>query len=403
MSELLNDDNRKIHLLKGLIKGIQMGLDVTETRRKFSELLKGITTDDITTAEKELVKEGVDPVELDRMHEDIVSLLTGPVPSEEELAPPGHPIKILMAEHALMLKLASDLVNAAVQLKSDGSMDKNDENYKSLDRIIGHFKQSASHYLREENILFPYIEKHGLTGPPRAMWMEHDNIRDAEKELFEVMDSIEDDDSLNKLAEVANSLLAMLQEHYNKENNILFPAAMRLLEELEWIEIRNQFDSMGYTDFTPADVCVPMEGQADIEDYKHAEGGFVGDTGELSGEQIDAILNTLPFDITFIDETDTFCYFNKPPDQLFPRTRAALGRKVQNCHPEKSVHLVNQILTEFRSGERNMADFWIDMGGKKVYIRYFPVRDKAGKYLGCIEVTQDIAEIQKIEGQKRLL
>jgi PAS domain S-box-containing protein len=124
---------------------------------------------------------------------------------------------------------------------------------------------------------------------------------------------------------------------------------------------------------------------------------------KLSHEVIEALLDALPVDITFVDEEDKVRYFNKEGKRIFARSRKIIGLKVQKCHPQKSIHVVNQILEDFRNKKRDSANFWIDVKGQKTYIRYFAVRDKKGKYLGCLEVTQDITDIQKITGQKRLL
>lgn len=126
-------------------------------------------------------------------------------------------------------------------------------------------------------------------------------------------------------------------------------------------------------------------------------------TGDLRKEVLDALLETLPVEISFVDENDTVRYFNKDGNRIFPRPPSVIGRKVQDCHPKKSLHLVNQVLEDFKNNRGDVAEFWIDLRGRKVYIRYFAVRGKDGKYLGCIEVTQDITDIKKIEGEKRLL
>ena len=126
-------------------------------------------------------------------------------------------------------------------------------------------------------------------------------------------------------------------------------------------------------------------------------------TGDLGKEVLDVLLETLPVEISFVDENDVVRYFNKDGNRIFPRPPSVIGRKVQDCHPKKSLHKVNQILDDFKNNRRDAAEFWIDLHGRKVYIRYFAVRGKDGKYLGCLEVTQDITEIQKIEGEKRLL
>lgn len=133
------------------------------------------------------------------------------------------------------------------------------------------------------------------------------------------------------------------------------------------------------------------------------EGPLQFETGTLSEDEIEAILNTLPVDITFVDKEDRVRYFNKLGERIFARTKAVIGRKVQKCHPQKSVHVVNKILDSFKSGKKDAAEFWIPKGDRLVHIRYFAVRGKNGKYLGTMEVTQDIADLKKIEGEKRLL
>jgi len=124
---------------------------------------------------------------------------------------------------------------------------------------------------------------------------------------------------------------------------------------------------------------------------------------KFSPEILEAIFDTLPVDLTFVDETDTVRYYSKGNDRIFRRTPAVIGRKVQDCHPQKSLHKVEQVVSDLKSGRRNVAEFWIDLSGRKIYIRYFAVRDRAGKYIGTLEVTQDITDLQKITGEKRLL
>lgn len=123
----------------------------------------------------------------------------------------------------------------------------------------------------------------------------------------------------------------------------------------------------------------------------------------LNKEQIEGILEAIPVEISFVDENDLVRFWNKHETRIFKRPISVLGKSVQNCHPERSLHKVNQILADFKSGKRDSAEFWIDLRGRKVYIRYFAVRDEAGRYLGTLEATQDITEIKRIEGEKRLL
>jgi len=133
------------------------------------------------------------------------------------------------------------------------------------------------------------------------------------------------------------------------------------------------------------------------------EGTVPFETGTLPKDGIEAILNTLPVDITFVDQEDTVQYFSQSKDRIFARAKAIIGRKVQQCHPQKSVYVVERILKAFKSGSKDVAEFWLNLKGRLIHIRYFAVRDKKGEYLGCLEVTQDITDIKKIEGERRLL
>lgn len=139
------------------------------------------------------------------------------------------------------------------------------------------------------------------------------------------------------------------------------------------------------------------------KDVKEQEGKITFETGSITTEELEVMLNTLPVDITFVDKEDTVRYFSQAEDRIFPRAKAVIGRQVQRCHPQKSIHVVNQILDDFRNGRRDVAEFWIQLKERLIYIRYFAVRGKGGEYLGCLEVTQDITDLKKIEGEKRLL
>lgn len=126
-------------------------------------------------------------------------------------------------------------------------------------------------------------------------------------------------------------------------------------------------------------------------------------TGNLTSEELEMIMDRLPMDLTYVDKDDKVRFFTTSPDRIFGRTPAVIGRKVQDCHPQKSVHVVQQILDDFKAGKRDQAEFWIDMGGKTVYIRYLALKDKQGKYQGVLEVTQDITRPRELQGERRLL
>ena len=326
--------------------------------------------------------------------------------SINHIAPDGHPIHTLMEEHRHVLDFAEKLTLTATDLKHATEPDTVREKLKFLDHLIEHFKSAQSHYLREENVLFAYLDKHGIVGPPKAMWAEHDQIRILEKEIFQIYDdrdNLEISDMAGKLLVRAEQLQQLLSSHFYKENNVLFPMAMKTLTDLEWQNTKREFDEIGYCCFTP-ETAKKQPKSAETESVVKVEEGMVDlGTGKLSTSELRAMLNNLPVEITFVDKDDTFRYFNQVKDAVFTRTKAAVGLKVQKCHPEKSVYLVNKIINDFRSGAKDEVSFWIDFKNKYIYIRYFAVRDEGGNYLGCMEVTQDIKDIQKISGEKRLM
>jgi PAS domain S-box-containing protein len=324
--------------------------------------------------------------------------------NEKSLAPEGHPIHILMEEHKTLLQFAGKAKGIAQKLREANGIDS--ASLEQLKHLEENFKESASHYVREENVLFPYLEKHGITQPPAIMWMEHDQIREAERAFYSLVAKCESIDfqDFQPLDEVASSLAELLANHFAKENSVLFPAALRVIAEDEWRDTKQQFDSLGYCSFTPEAARVPLEEKVVQTPKPEAvEGRVAFETGALSREELESVLNALPVDITFVDKRDTVRYFNQAKERIFPRTKAVIGRTVQLCHPQKSVHVVNRIAEDLRSGRRDAAEFWIGHQGRLIHIRYFPVRDSNGDYLGILEVTQDITDIKKLEGEKRLL
>jgi DUF438 domain-containing protein len=192
-----------------------------------------------------------------------------------------------------------------------------------------------------------------------------------------------------------------------REENILLPVAFDELPEEAWAEMLGQSADIGYAFIRP-DGQKPKEENAaplkPVSENSSLMKGFIDlGTGTISVEQIKMIFNNLPLDITFVDDKDEVCYFNDSKTRHFPRSRAIIGRKVQNCHPPESIDVVNRIMDSFRNGTRDCESFWIETKGKFLHIRYFAVRDEAGQYLGTLEVSQEVTEIRGLEGEKRLL
>jgi hypothetical protein len=396
----------KKELIKEMIKKLHKGANPDKIKEEFKDVLKDTSTTEIAQIEEELIKEGMPKEEIQKFCNVHLAFSRESLEEQKILAPAGHPIHILMEEHKMMLNFAGELNDNAKKLRETKGFDSADEAMKHLNHIAEHFKESEKHYLREENVLFPYLEKHGITQPPAIMWMEHDKIREIKKNLCHLIDthkSLAFQDFAKQLTEVGIALTEMLSSHFTKENNILFPTALRVIEETEWKDIRQQFDEIGYCCFTPESATITVE-KAKLQAAKPEVIGMVDlETGSLSKDEIVAIFNALPVDISFVGINDEVRYFSQTKDRIFVRTKAVLGRKVQQCHPQKSILVVNQILEDFKKGKRDVAEFWINLKDRLVYIRYFPVRNQKGDYLGCLEVTQDVTDIKKLEGEKRLL
>jgi len=398
--------DEKKRMLKEVLRQLHEGKSPEEVKAQFKQVLEGTTAEDIAKIEQELAKEGMPREELHKLCDVHLAVFGEQVQEQELHIPAGHPISILMEEHRIMLERADRLGTLVGMVDEACDSVYVGDVLTELQSIVKDFQDSEKHYLREENVLFPTIEKHGITEPPAIMWMEHDQIREIKKKLaglVEKWNTMPFSDFKPKLVEAAKPLCNVLPDHFFKENNILFPTALQAVTSEEWEEVRKEFDEIGYCRFTPAQVLVKPQDAKQAQTVAMPEGLLQLETGSLSKDELEAILDTLPIDVSFVDADDRVKYFNKAEKRIFVRTKAVLGRSVQMCHPQKSIHIVNKIVEAFKKGEKDTAEFWITLNGRLVHIRYFAVRGKDSKYLGTMEVTQDLTDIKRIEGQKRLL
>jgi len=398
----MSADRKK--MLKDIIKQLHEGTPPLTVKEMFSKYLETITPQEIAEVEQELVKEGVSREELQKLCDIHLAIFREQLGKTTTQIPLWHPINILIEEHNSMLGLLERYKRLLEDIKKAENLAQVEGGIVQLSSIAEDFNDSEKHYLREENVLFPLLEKHGITEPPAVMWMEHDKIRKSKRELQELVKKVGEQE-FNSFKERINenfeAMNMVVPNHFYKENNILFPTALQLITNGEWVEALKEFDEIGYCRFTPRPPVAP-------EIYKEEKKGALPndiqfETGSLSAEEVGALLNSLPIDITFVDREDKVKFFNKSEKRIFIRTKSVIGRKVQQCHPQKSIHIVNKILDSFKEGKKDVAEFWIEKEGSLIHIRYFPVKDKDGKYLGTIEVTQDVTEIKKLEGEKRLL
>jgi uncharacterized protein len=264
------------------------------------------------------------------------------------------------------------------------------------------------HYRRKENLLFPFLEAKGITGPPTVMWGKHDETRVQLKNAIDILQQPKDlnaarlVDSIDRvLAPASKSITDMIM----KEEEILFPMTMDELTDQEWYDILLQTNEIGYCLYDPIDEWVPENADKSFSEMRNEfSGGTIRlPSGSFGIDELTVLLNTLPADITFVDKNDKVKYFSQGEHRVFDRNRAILGRDVRMCHPPHSMHIVDKILNDFKSGKESAAPFWIQMQGKFIYITYLPLRDKDNKYLGTIEFSQDLTALRALEGEQRLL
>jgi uncharacterized protein len=406
VSEIINNREYRQKVLKELIKELHEGTDSEVVKKKFQEVFEGVAAKEISDLEASLIAEGMPVEEIQKLCDVHASIFKGSIEeihSEDFIGEgpedtPGHPIHTFKLENRELEKLINDSIMRNLEAyKGNASVDSKNKLLADLNALLDINK----HYSRKENLLFPFLEKYGVTAPPKVMWGVDDEIR---AEIKEAKSKLQGDaaDSATSIEAAVNKVKEMIF----KEENILFPMSLDTLTEDEWFNIAEESDDIGYCLTQPAGkwkpVRVNVEGKSKKQNQQ-ADGNIRFETGILSIKEINGILSTLPVDITFIDKDNVVKYFTLGKERIFARTKAIIGRNVSNCHPPASVHIVEEMVEDFKSGRKDHEDFWIKMGQMVVYIRYFAVRDEQGEYIGTMEVTQNIAPIQALEGEKRLV
>ena len=414
MAEPINNRQHRIKMLKEIITGLHEGVAEEEVRRQLRELVRQTDASEIAAMEQELIDDGM-PVEkvmaMCDLHSQTVSEILVTRPFDPVI--PGHPVDAFHRENEA-IREAVGTFRAALDEALSGADDAPLDEGSSV-RLQGCYNDLMDidkHYSRKENLLFPILERHGMTGPSKVMWGKDDEVRELLKGLGEALGAGQT--LIGEWQVVAETVvtpaLAAIEEMIRKEEDILLPMSLDALTAEEWGEIWEQTPEIGYCLVEPGDEYRPPEGGEgllSIEGAKAAETGkgatFVASTGALSFEQLKGIFATLPVDVTFVDADDRVRYFSESSKRVFARPRTIIGRKVQHCHPPASVDVVERILADFRAGRQNSCSFWIDFQGKFVLIRYFAMRSDQGEYLGTVEVTQDLSEERGLEGERRLL
>ncbi len=395
MSEYVNNRAKRKERLKEVIRQLHQGKTVEDVKAEFAALLKDVEASEIAELEQSLIAEGLPEAEVKRLCDVHVAVFRDSL--EEQASPetlPGHPVHTFRAENAAAAEVL-DALEAAIQAAQ----------WQQARDHLRKLREYEKHYVRKENILFPFLEKHGFAGPSSVMWAIHDDIRAGWKQLTELLAEKPDQ---AQVAGAFEPVATAIREMFYKEDNILFPTALQKLSQEEWAAIRDQEPEVGFSYVEPGDKwpasgaaagLSTLLGQAEVA----AEGRLSLKTGALTQKEINWVFGNLPVDITYVDKEDKVRFFSETTERIFPRSPAIIGREVQRCHPPASVHRVQQIVADFRAGRRDVAEFWIQMQGRFIHIRYFAVRDEQGEYQGTLEVTQDVTQIRALQGEKRLL
>ena len=400
MSQEINNRERRKEAIKDMLRQLHEGKSVEEVQGIFRDAFDGVAASEISAAEQALISEGLPVSEVQRLCDVHSAVFKGSI--EEIHAPtdvsqiPGHPAHTLKAENAAINAHIDARIRPLLGRVLEGSLGA-----QALLPEIGALMAIDLHYSRKENLLFPYLEQHGITAPPKVMWGVDDEIR----ALLKGAAKLAAQGSAETGAKLTEAL-TRVEEMIFKEENILIPMLIDTLSLEEWSGVASESGEIGYCMIEPPPVWRAAAAAAQTPAAEAAaavSGSILLPSGVLDLPELSRMLDTLPLDITFVGADDTVRYFSQGSERVFPRTKAIIGRNVKNCHPPASVHIVEGIIEDFKSGRKDHEDFWIRIGEKFVYIRYFAVRGEAGEYLGVLEVTQDIAPIQAIEGEKRLV
>jgi DUF438 domain-containing protein len=269
------------------------------------------------------------------------------------------------------------------------------KNKEELWRIFNECKTFDLKFNKMQNVIFSHLEGVLPSNKPlEVLWELHDDARALLNTiLVKLKNDDTDEEELIKLIGTYHYLIFGINQ---KEELILLPVMKQLLKREEIDSIYQECVEIGFVFKEPEKPKKTKESEEEISGY------FISKTGKISIKELIQMLNHLPMDITFVDKHDTVLYYNESKKRHFLRTPSVIGRQVKNCHPPKSVHVVEGIIADFKDNKKDFEEFWINFKGETLYIAYYAVRDELGEYLGVLEVSQDITKFKNLTGEKRL-
>lgn len=398
MKEL--DKERQQAILK-ILNFIQDGGELEEAKKMFQSAFDQVDVAEITAAERELIAQGLDPRKIQylcNVHADVFKGNIKENKENSEFEKPGHPVHTFKLENIVLKSLINDalLPDLAKWKKGDnGVLSKLRQELKDLAKI--HY-----HYARKETSMFPIMTKYGITAPPKVMWGVDDKIRKliGQASLLINQKEIDEAETSTVIKQTAHEVLEMIF----KEEEIMLPMIDEVASEKDWGNVKNEEEQIGYTLIQKPMNWKPKEttknnGPISIDKLSSLALNFA--EGSLNLEQLSAILDLLPFALTFIDENDNVAYFGGGAN-IFPHSKNAIGNSVYSCHLPESVPRVKKIFDDFHQGKKDKYEFWFKPRhmGRYLYLQYFAVR-KDNRYLGCLEVAQDVTDIRNWKNEKR--
>ncbi len=401
------NQEKTIHL-KEIIEKLHSGATPESVKEEFLREFGSVSAEDLAAVEKKLMDDGMELEQVQKLcdvHAYVFEDNLQPVSKSKQADTiPGHPAFVFKGENTGLEIFLNKEFEPALHAFSQNSSAKNTI---VLHQAVKSLSKLHVHYQRKENLLFPYLEKAGITAPPKVMWGVDDEIRALWK------GSLTELSSKDKAAlPVVEKLLEQVKSMITKENNILMPMLLENLDTDAWLTVARDSADIGYCfnggieGASPSDALSwyrwnsSMSGKE--EKFEQSGDRVMLPSGSFTLEELTSMLNSMPFDITFVGKDDTVRYFSEGKERVFPRTRSIIGRDVAHCHPPKSLHVVEKLVEAFKAGEKDEESFWLQRGTQFVLIRYYAVRSESGEYLGVMEVTEEISALRGLEGNKLL-
>ena len=414
-----NIDAKKLEIVHEIKSAYDEGkISLEEARKSLKDRVQHLAPYEIAIIEQEMVEETEDEC----IKEDIQAMLEvfqDVLVTKDQELPENHPISCYRRENAKMKELllsVEDLVQYPL-IKNQWL-----ELYEELLKF-------KIHLSRKQNQLYPVLEKKGFTRPTTTMWTLDDFIRDVIAECYNLLLEDKEEEFIGKQAE----LVADVRDLMDKEENILYPTSLEMINEEEFRYMAEGDQEIGFayisvqadksgnsasasSSASASTAGAPLSGLSSAPGFAEELAGLLGKygfnnkeeklnvtTGQLTLEQINLIYQHMPVDLSYVDENELVCFYTDTKHRVFPRSKNVIGRDVKNCHPKASVHIVEEIIKKFRSGEQDKAEFWINKPDLFIYIIYYAVRDENGKFRGVLEMMQDCTHIRSLQGSQTLL